>query len=149
MDAPDALLESRLAALIGSLAPAQRADLARRLAAQLRRSQSARIAAQQNPDGSAYEPRKPQLRQRKKNLRMFAQLRTNRFLLAKGNADGAVVSFTREVQRIARVHQDGLRDRVNRRGLEADYPQRRLLGFADAEKTLLDTLLTEHLAFSL
>lgn len=149
MEAPDALVESRLAALIGCLAPAQRADLARRLAARLRRSQSARIGAQQNPDGSAYEPRKPQLRQRKKNLRMFAQLRTNRFLRAKGNADGAVISFARDVERIARVHQEGLRDRVNRRGLEADYPQRRLLGLTDAEKTFIDTLITEHLAVSL
>lgn len=151
-DAIDTAIEARLSALIESLSPASRTALARTLAAQLRRTQSARIAAQRNPDGSAFEPRKPQLRHRKKNLRagMFKKLRTNTYLKAKGNADGAIVSFSRDVERIARVHQFGLRDRVSRRrNLEADYPARELLGLTPIEETLLHTLITAHLADAL
>ena len=150
MDSPELQLQAQLGALIESLAPAQRARLARSIAARLRRSHSARIAAQQNPDGSAFEPRKPQLRQRKKTLRMFDTLRTPRFLLAKGTADSAVLSFSRDVQRIARVHQLGLRDRVNRKtNLEADYPARALLGLSTEEESLILSLSEEHLGKAL
>lgn len=145
-------VEARLAALIEKLSPTSRTALARSIAAQLRRTQAARIAAQRNPDGSAFEPRKPQLRHRKKNLRagMFKKLRTNTYLKAKGNADGAIVSFSRDVERIARVHQFGLRDRVSRRrNLEADYPARELLGLTPIEEALLHTLITTHLAETL
>lgn len=145
-------VEARLAALIDSLSPASRAGLARTIAAQLKRTQAARIAAQRNPDGSAFEPRKPQLRHRKKDLRapMFKKLRTATWLKSTGNADGAIVRFAREVERIARVHQLGLRDRINpKTNLEADYPARELLGLTPLEETLLDTLITTHFAAAL
>lgn len=151
-DQLDAAIEARLSALIERLSPSSRTALARLIAAQLRATQSARIAAQQNPDGSAFEPRKRQLRRQKKNLRvgMFNKLRTNTWLKAKANADGAVVAFTREVERIARVHQLGLRDRVNRKtNLEADYPARQLLGLTVVEEALLDTLISTYLAGAL
>ena len=151
-DPLDSAIEARLSALIERLSPASRTALARTLAAQLRATQSARIAAQHNPDGSAFEPRKPQLRNKKKKLRaaMFNKLRTNTWLKAKGTADGAVVAFTRDVERIARVHQLGLRDRVNRKtNLEADYPARQLLGLTVVEEALLDTLISTHLAGAL
>ena len=67
-------VESRFNALIGALEPAARKALAVAIAKGLRPRNARRIAAQQNPDGSAFEPRKPQLRHRKKKLRqtMFA-----------------------------------------------------------------------------
>jgi hypothetical protein len=40
---------------------------------------------------------------------MFAKLRTNRYMKASGDDSAAVVEFTGKVQRIARVHQSGLR----------------------------------------
>ena len=151
-DPLDAPIEARLSALIERLSPSSRTALARLIAAQLRATQSARIAAQKNPDGSAFEPRKPQLRRQKKNLRagMFNKLRTTTWLKAKANADGAVVAFARDVERIARVHQLGLRDRVNRKtNLEADYPARQLLGLTPVEEALLHVVITDHLAFAL
>ena len=151
-DTLDTAIEARLTALIACLSPSSRATLARRVAGQLRKTQSARIAAQRNPDGSAYEPRKPQLRQQKKNLRggMFKKLRQNAHLKATGNADGAVVAFSRDVERIARVHQLGLRDRVNRRThLEVAYPARELLGITVIDEALLSTLISAHLADAL
>lgn len=142
-------VEARFGALIAALAPAARAQLAKVIARQLRQSQAKRIAAQQNPDGSGFEPRKPQLRHKKKALRagMFAKLRTTKYLKASGNADGALVSFTRDVERIARVHQLGLRDRVSRRSaLEVEYPTRQLLGISDQDETTLTGLIAASLS---
>lgn len=144
-------IEARFGALISALAPAARTLLAREIAHGLRLSQSKRIAAQQNPDGRAFEPRKPQLRNRKKNLRagMFSKLRTTKYLKASATADTAIVSFTRDVQRIARVHQLGLRDRVSRTGREADYPARQLLGISKTDELAITHLVTTHLAKAL
>lgn len=142
-------LESFAADLIAGLEPTARKALAQDMARQLRASQQKRIAAQQNPDGSGYAPRKPQLRHKKGKIKrqMFAKLRTAKHLKASGTADAAVVAFTSEVQRIARVHQLGLRDKVNRKtGLEADYPARRLLGLSAADETLIRDIVTAHLA---
>lgn len=142
-------LEAFAANLVASLDSASRKALATDIARQLRASQQTRIAAQQNPDGSGFAPRKPQLRQRKGKLRtqMFAKLRTARFLKAKGTADEAIVSFTAEVSRIARVHQFGLRDRVSKKNsIEADYPARLLLGFSADDETLIRDIVTAHLA---
>lgn len=144
-----AALESFAGELLAAMEPAARAELAKRIARELRPSQQQRIAAQQNPDGSAYAPRKTQLRHQKGKVRrqMFGKLRTAKYLKAKGSAEAAVVAFTAEVSRIARVHQLGLRDRVNRKtGLEADYPQRELLGISEADEALIRDLAVEHLA---
>lgn len=141
-------LDAFAADLIAALDPAARKELAQRLARELRASQQQRIAAQQNPDGTPYAERKPQLRHRKGKLRaMFAKLRTAKYLKARATADAALVDFTADVQRIALVHHKGLRDRVNRKtGLEADYPARQLLGISDADEALIRDRVTEHLA---
>ncbi len=144
-------LEAYAADLLAALQPAERAELARRIAARLRQANVRRIAAQVAPDGSPFEPRRQQLRQRKGALRrsMFAKLRTARFLKARGTADAAVVAFTEQVSRIARVHQFGLRDRVNRNtSLEADYPARPLLGVSADDEALILELSAAHLAGS-
>lgn len=144
-----AALDSFASGLVSALEPAARKQLAREIAKILRGSQQKRIAAQLNPDGSAFEPRKPQLRKKKGQLRrsMFAKLRTARFLKADSSPDAAIVSFTRDVERIARTHQLGLRDRVNRQtGKMADYPARRLLGLTDADEAAIAEAVTAHLA---
>jgi len=141
-------LEAYAANLLASLEPGARADLAKRLASALRASQQRRIAAQQNPDGTAYAPRKPQLRKKIGSVRrqMFAKLRTARYLKAGGSADAALVAFTADVSRVARVHQFGLRDRVNRAGLEVAYQERQLLGLSEADEALIRDLCLAQLA---
>lgn len=137
-DIPD--VEAYLANLIGSLEPAARRDLAIRVAKALRERNQKRMAAQIAPDGSAFEPRKPQRRHQKGRVKrqMFAKMRTARYLKARGTADAAIVGFTAEVSRIARVHQLGLRDKVNRKtGLEADYPKRELIGISADDEALI------------
>lgn len=144
-------LDAFAAGLVAALQPAERRQLAHDIARLLLRANQARIAAQKNPDGSDYEPRKPQrrLRGRKGTVRrtMFAKLRTARHLKAQSTPEAALVGFTAEVERIARVHHHGLRDRVNRRGrLEVDYPARRLLGIGEADEAAIRDLIIERLA---
>lgn len=142
-------LEAFAADLIAALDPGARRQLATDVAKTLRQRQSQRIAAQQNPDGTPYEPRKPQMRRKQGRIRrtMFAKLRTARYLKAASTPEEAVVRFADNVARIAAVHQGGLRDYVNRRtGLEIDYPKRELLGFSDADIDLVREIILEHIA---
>ncbi|AKZ27956.1 virion morphogenesis protein [Ralstonia solanacearum] len=128
-------------------APARRV-LARAVAVELRRRQAARIAEQRNPDGSPYAPRKPQLRHRKGRIRraMFARLRLAGYMKAEVDANTAVVTFVNKARRIAAVHHFGLRDRVNKSGLMAQYPARELLGLDAADVETVTNLVAQHLA---
>lgn len=65
---------------------------------------------------------------------MFRRLRTARFLKARADAGGATVGYTGVAAHIARTHQYGLRDRVNKSGAVATYPQRQLLGITKADR---------------
>lgn len=144
-------LISELQSLIEKASPAARRKLATQIAKQLRASQAARIKANQNPDGSPYEARKPQEflgRKRKGRIRktMFGKLIRTRWLKGKGSASEATVNFVGAATRIANVHQFGLRDRVNTRGTEAKYPQRELLGITKDEENKIETTIVEFLA---
>lgn len=133
-----------LAALLANLEPAARNRMMRQLAQELRRSQQQNIRLQRNPDGTTFEPRRVTARSKKGRIKrqMFAQLRTTKYLKTAATADSASVQFDGKVQRIARVHHYGLRDRVRRNGPEARYPARRLLGVNDEVETVTrDTLL--------
>lgn len=145
-------IEAYLSGLLGNLAPGARSLLARLIARRLRDSQAKRIAAQQNPDGSAFAPRKPRLRKQKGALRrtMFAKMRQAKYLKAQSSADSAIVTFTGQVQRIANVHQFGLRDRVeNRSGSPTvKYAARELLGITQDEQKMIGDMVLEHLAKS-
>lgn len=133
-----------LAALLANLEPAARNRMMRQLAQELRRSQQQNIRLQRNPDGTAFEARRVTARSKKGRIKrqMFAKLRTTKYLKTAATADFASVQFDGKVQRIARVHHYGLRDRVRRNGPEARYPARRLLGVNDEVETIThDTLL--------
>lgn len=135
-------------AFLVKLEPGARRVLLRAVATDMRRRQAERIAEQRNPDGSHYEPRKPQLRLRPGRVRraMFMRLRTTRYLKTEADANAAVVTFLARAQRIAKVHQFGLRDRVNKTGLEVQYAQRELLGFADGDVERLVDLVVVYIA---
>ncbi|EKS7427489.1 phage virion morphogenesis protein [Enterobacter hormaechei] len=133
-----------LAALLANLEPAVRNRMMRQLAQELRRSQQQNIRLQRNPDGTAFEARRVTTRSKKGRIKrqMFAKLRTTKYLKTAATADSASVQFDGKVQRIARVHHYGLRERVRRNGPEARYPARRLLGVNDEVETITrDTLL--------
>lgn len=146
-------LDAWCGALLTRLAPAERRALARRIAADLRASQARRIAAQLDPDGTPYAPRKPRLRRKagaikaKAGRQMFSRLRTARWMKAEATPETAVVTFAAAVQRMAQVHQFGLRDKVDRRGgPEVDYPARQLLGLTPPEIEAVGDAVLNHLA---
>lgn len=140
--------EDQLAGLLTQIDGKARRQLAREIAKQLRQSQQRRIATQLNPDGSAFEKRKPQVRDQKGKLRrtMFSKLRTTKYLKTEATANAAVTGFVSEVERIARVHQYGLRDRAQRGGPEVQYPERQLLGLSDVDVEVISDMLLNHLA---
>nr|WP_226857673.1 phage virion morphogenesis protein [Enterobacter cloacae complex sp. P31C] len=133
-----------LAALLANLEPAARNRMMRQLAQELRRSQQQNIRLQRNPDGTTFEPRRVTARSKKGRIKrqMFAKLRTTKYLKTAATADSASVQFDGKVQRIARVHHYGQRDRVRRNGPEVRYSQRRLLGVNDGVmEATMNTLL--------
>lgn len=140
-------LDAYLAGLLAKLDAPQRRVLARAVAVELRRQQSARIAAQRNPDGTAYEPRKPQLRHKRGGIRraMFTRLRMAKWLKAEADPNTAVVTFAGTAQRIATVHHFGLRDRVNKNGLTAKYAARQLLGLTDLDVSRVVNTVFQHM----
>jgi len=139
--------DEQLGVLIGNLSPAARKEMARSIAKRLRAGQQQNIKRQQEPDGTPFKPRKAPVRKKKGRVKreMFAKLRTAKYLKAKGTADDAVVEFTGNVQRMARVHHYGLRDRPARGGKEVHYEARPLLGLADSERNMIEQLIIDAL----
>lgn len=141
-------VDAWLDALLAGLEPAARKRMMRELAQQLRRSQQKNIRMQRNPNGTAYEPRRVTARTKQGRIRrqMFAKLRTTKYLKAIASQDAARVEFESRVQRIARVHHYGLRDRVSRKGLVIGYAERQLLGINSEVKALIMDVLQEWLS---
>lgn len=140
--------DNRIAALIATLSPAGRRRLSAEIARTLRQQQQQRIKSQRAPDGTVYAPRKRQpLRAKKGRIKreMFAKLRTNRYLKASGNDSAAVVEFTGKVQRIACVHQYGLRDKVNTQSRDIKYEARRLLGLNSHDQNMMSDMIIRYL----
>lgn len=140
--------EDRLAGLIGNLTPVQRHKIAVEVAKRLRTSQQQHIKQQKTPDGTPYANRKPQPASGKRGRvkrQMFAKLRTNRFMKAQGSSDVAVVEFVGRVQRMVRIHQEGLSDKPNRFSREVKYDARPLLGFSAGDKDIVERVVAELL----
>ncbi|EOA03950.1 bacteriophage tail completion-like protein [Herbaspirillum frisingense GSF30] len=145
-------LEEWAGALIAKLQPAQRRQLVRKIANDLRREHARLIAQQVAPDGTPYPARKNRKELRSKSGRikrqkaaMFGKLRTNTYLQIRADADQASVGFFGKVARIARVHHEGLPDKVAPRGPSYKYPARTLLGFSAGDTAELHRSILEHL----
>ena len=142
--------DNKLAGLLAALSPAGRRKLAGEIAKQLRTAQQQRIKPQKAPDGSPYQARKRQpLRAKQGRIKraMFQKLRTNRYMKASGRENGAVVEFTDKVQRIARVHQYGLKDRPSQRSPQVQYPVRMLLGFNSEMLCITERIIIKKLIY--
>ncbi|WP_379932027.1 phage virion morphogenesis protein [Enterobacter sichuanensis] len=139
--------DDQLNGLIAALSPAARRKLAGEVAKQLRSAQQQRIKQQKAPDGSPYQARKRQpLRAKTGRIKraMFQKLRTSRYMKATGRENSAMVEFTGKVERIARVHQYGLKDRPNVHAQDVQYAERQLLGFSREDKQLVDALVLKY-----
>ncbi|WP_163560460.1 phage virion morphogenesis protein [Halomonas sp. NO4] len=74
--------------------------------------------------------------------RVDAQLVVTDF---SGSLEGAEVGFVGRVTRIARVHQKGLRAKVDRDGPRVDSPERILVGFSAEDHRLFQDSVLQHL----
>jgi len=138
------LVNDRLNALIGNLSPSSRKEMARNIAKKLRARQQQNIKRQQAPDGTPFKPRKPQpIRSKKGRVKceMFAKLRTAKYMKAQATSNEAVIEFTGHVQRMARVHHYGLRDRPSRYGKEVQYEARPLLGVSPNDIEIIQDVI--------
>ncbi|QWZ78800.1 phage virion morphogenesis protein [Aeromonas sp. FDAARGOS 1419] len=134
-------------ALLAGMTQAARRQLMGEMARNLRASQSKRIRANIQPDGSAMTPRKPLKTLAKKRgatrRKMFQHLISPRWLKATSTEHQAVVEFVGSANRLATIHQYGLKDRI--KGREIRYPARELLGITSEEVELLEDLLLARL----
>ena len=143
-----AALEDWAGALLAKLTPVERRKLTTRIGRDLRRNQQQRIATQRNPDGTPYAPRKAKaLRSKQGRIKrqMFTRLRQAKHLRLRSTADSVAIAFTGRIARIAKVHQQGLRDRPGRGQAEVQYAKRELLGFNHAALDMIRDQLLEHL----
>jgi len=137
-------VDAWLNALLAQLEPSARARMLREVARDVRRIQQANITAQRAPDGTTWEPRRVTARTKPVRIRrkMFAKLKTTKYLKTQASADQAEIAFSPAVQKLARVHHYGLRDRVNRRGTMVKYAKRPLLGInGEVESSVREILL--------
>lgn len=145
-------VQAKLTALINNLSPQARRQLARNIGQALRKNQQARIARQENPDGTAFEPRKPRKEFGKKKGRikrkaMFAKLRTARYFKIQSNANEVSVGFNGSSAMIAKVHQYGLMSSPSKtKDFKARYAERELLGFSQSDLDIIEDLVIEQLS---
>lgn len=133
-------LERWLGRIMAGLAPARRRSAALKLAQALRRLNTARIAANVDPDGNAME--RPKQRAGRIRRKMFPKLRRLREWKISADADGLEISPVNPlVGNTAAVHHFGETGYVGRlrdgRVIRTKYPERRLLGFADEDRALV------------
>lgn len=144
-------LEDWATALLAKIAPAGRRKVAQAIATALRTGQQQRIAAQREPDGAPFVPRKPRKDLRGKAGRvkrqaMFVKLRTRKWLKTRATPEAAEVGFEGRAARIAGVHQRGDMDAVTPGGKRVRYPRRRLLGFTEGDRIAIRDRLIDHLS---
>lgn len=147
-------VEAWLSPILQRLGAGERRALMTAIGRDLRRGQQARMKRQENPDGSAFEPRRPRAA-RAKGLRekagrikreaMFRKLRTAKYLKVEATAEGLAIGFSGRAAYVARVHQEGLSERVAKDGPQYQYPQRKLLGFTDQEREQIIDQVLAHL----
>ncbi|MCH9300445.1 phage virion morphogenesis protein [Pantoea allii] len=141
-------VDAWLDALLAKLEPAECKKMLREVARDVRRIQQGNMTAQRAPDGSAWEPRRVSARTKPGRIKrkMFVKLKTVKYLKTKATGDSAEVAFVPAVQRLARVHHYGLRDRVSRRGITVKYTERQLLGISTETISVIKNTLLRHLA---
>lgn len=153
-------VQAYIGALLAGLAPAERRKILRAAGVEWRRSHQRRIRAQQNVDGSPFAPRARQ-EQRLRNQagaikrraaakprRMFEKLAQAKHLKLEVTDREVSIGFAQNAtSRIARVHHEGLRDRVTRRpgSPVVQYPRRELVGMSEGDQAMILDRILEQL----
>ena len=140
-------LANYLQPLLERLSMGERARLAKQIGRDLRKSQGKRISEQKNTDGSSYTTRRKRLREQKGKIKrkMFTKIKNTSNLKVLSNADSIAIGFVGRVARIARVHQEGLKDRAEKGAPDVVYPKRELLGFTEQDIKLVEDSFLKHI----
>lgn len=145
-------IEPWIGELVRKLSPRERRKVALKLGQALRRENARRIAANVDPDGAAMEPRARRVDAREGRVRrkMFPQIAKIRSLKVKPSPDGVEVGFVNPlVASTAAVHHFGEVGYVGRtrggRTIRTRYPERRLLGFSEADMAIVTDALLAHI----
>ncbi|MFX5124459.1 phage virion morphogenesis protein [Acinetobacter baumannii] len=141
-------LSEHLGHLLRQLSDAEMRKLEMSIARKLRTSQKKRITQQQNADGSRYIPRKDRLRNKKNKIKnkMFNAIKNAKYMRIERTPVGITIGFTGRVAFIARVHQYGLKDKVDKDGPTVKYDIRELLGFTPEELKMIEDDIVSHLS---
>lgn len=146
-----AALDDWFGQVLEGLSPTRRKRAALKLGKALRRSNLDRIARNLEPGGGPMEKRKARLDQRgrlrrKAGGRMFRKLRLTREWSIKASPDGVEIAPVKG-DNVAATHHFGLRGFVGKSPDGAKvytrYPERRLLGFDDADREAVLDVVAE------
>lgn len=135
--------------LLSNVSKPRRRLLYQQIGRELARSQRRRIKAQQNPDGSAYEPRKTPKKGVKgkiKSGKMFEKITQARFMRLRQENEGVSLGYEGGNAVVARIHQEGLVGRVRKDWhLKVKYASRELLGFTDDDVQMIEDYVVNAL----
>lgn len=135
--------------LLNNVSKPRRRLLYQQIGRELARSQRRRIKAQQNPDGSAYEPRKTPKKGVKgkiKSGKMFEKITQARFMRLRQENEGVSLGYEGGNAVVARIHQEGLVGRVRKDWhLKVKYASRELLGFTDNDVQMIEDYVVNAL----
>ncbi|MBN1089085.1 phage virion morphogenesis protein [Pantoea sp. 1B4] len=131
-----------------SLSAPARKQIARNIGRKLRARQQRNIKRQQSPDDTPFKPRKMQpVRSKKGRIRreLFAKMRTDKYMMTQASLNEAVIEFTGNVQRMARVHY-GQRVRPSCKGKGVQYESRLLPSLKNDDYEAIINCLMEFLS---
>ena len=144
-----AKLESWLQQYAATLTPPARKKLMMAIMRELRRANAQRIAANVDPDGGKFEPRKPRKGKAKRTPgggAMFRKLRLARNMKIRHDPDEGQLAIP---NRISLDHHYGLEAIIGYRAdgspIRHTYAVRRLLGFGDADIRRIMDAAIDHI----
>lgn len=138
--------------LLKNISKPRRRLLYQQIGRELARNQRRRIKAQQNPDGSPFEPRKKRKQFSKKkgrikNQLMFKKIVSPSHLKLRYEQEGISLGFYGGDAAIANVHQYGLYSSPSKyKDFKVKYAQRELLGFSEEDIEMIERFVIKAIA---
>lgn len=138
--------------LLKNISKPRRRLLYQQIGRELARNQRRRIKAQQNPDGSPFEPRKKRKQFSKKkgrikNQLMFKKIISPSHLKLRYEQEGISLGFYGGDAAIANVHQYGLYSSPSKyKDFKVKYTQRELLGFSEEDIEMIERFVIKAIA---
>jgi phage virion morphogenesis protein len=132
---PLAPLERWIVNALAAISPPARRALLMDIGRELRRRNQRRIAAQTDPDGAPWAPRKRNSAGKvRKHAKMLQGFRDGRRLRLRVTAEAMELGYDGRSAWMARIHHYGEVAAVARGGANVKYPARRLIGMPDADQ---------------